>query len=175
MPLQRLQRWIRSCDHLDNSSWDVLPLFGLRHSVLNGFTGCLFGLHLLRSWRLFFALFPNVSTLLGGVRRAPVESAVEIFLGLLAKRLLVVGGLVCVELLAEGLHLFDCHHSLSVFGPELLPCHGSLAGSWDWHLVRRRHDFGCLHCCLHSCKGGDSVVIVGLYLQPLFVSSSPRA
>lgn len=88
---------------------DVLLLFGLRDYVLNRFTGHLFGLHLLWSWLLLVALLPNVSALLGGVQRAPLEHAIEILLGLLAKGLLVIGVLVCVKHLVEGLHLFDCH------------------------------------------------------------------
>ena len=81
----RLRGWICSCYHLDNTLRDVLLLFGLRDSILNRFTGHLFGLHLLWSWLLLVSLLPNVSALLGGVQRAPVEHAVEILLGLLAK------------------------------------------------------------------------------------------
>jgi hypothetical protein len=56
-----------------------------------------------------------------------VKGAVEVFLDLLADRLLMVACLLGVELLAEGLHFFDSHHSLArPVGSELPPGHGGL-------------------------------------------------
>jgi hypothetical protein len=56
-----------------------------------------------------------------------VKGAVQIFLDHFAKRLLMSARLLGVELLAEDVHFFDCHHGLATsIGPEFFPCHRGL-------------------------------------------------
>ena len=86
----------------------------------------------------------------------------------------MVARLLGVELLAEGLHFFDGHHSLArAVGPELFPGYGSLTLSWRLPLDRRLRLanregrwFSNLNLCLSLGSGNRSFIILSLYGLP---------
>lgn len=90
----------------------ILALFGRGCLFLNGFARCFNSCSWLRPWVLRVATLPNVSALLGDVRRASMEGAVKVFSDL-ANGLLMAACLLGVELLTENLNFFDSHHSLA--------------------------------------------------------------
>ena len=130
-------------------------------------------------------MLPNVSALLRGVRRASVKGVVEVFSDLLAGWLLMVACLLGVELLAEGLHFFDSHHSLArPICSELSPSHGGLALPWRLSLDRRLRLanregrwFGNLNLHLSLSSGDGGFIVLSLYslssLRILLTSCEP--
>ncbi len=173
----RFDSWIGESalvNHLDYSALRILALFGRECLFLSCFTRCFDSCSLLRPWILRVATLPNVSALLRGMRRASVEGAVKVFSNLHADRLLMVACLLGVELLAEGLHFFDSHHSLArTVGSELPPGHGGLALTWRLSLDRRlglanseRRWFGNLNLCLGLGGSNRSLIILSLYCLP---------
>ncbi len=152
----------------------ILALFGLGCLFLSYFTSCFSCCSLLRPWILRVATLPNVLALLCGVRRASVEGAVEVFSDLLADRLLMVACLLSVELLAEGLHFFNSHHSLArTVGSELPLGHGGLTLPWRLCLDlwlglanNERRWFGNLNLLLGLSSGDGSLIVLSLYCLP---------
>ncbi len=182
LPLRQLDRRVGPCNHLDYSALRILALFGRGCLFLSRFMRYFDSCSLMRPWILRVAALPNVSTLLCGMRRASVEGAVKVFSNLLSDRLLMVACLLGVELLAEGLHFFDSHHSLAcTVGSELPPGHGGLALPWRLSLGCRlrlvnseRGWFGNLRLCLGLGGSDGSFIILNLYyLAPLRILFAP--